>query len=268
MSSFVPSPVERSVHLPWDDYARASVYFVTIVVNGRACLFGDVIGDEMHLNEAGEMVRQLWRELPSRFSGVGVDAFVVMPNHIHAIIHFSEPVVVPHVGSRDGSARGIRNGSLDRRTTTRVAPMEERDASVRGIRNGSLDRRATTRVAPTGEGDNAARSERNGISERRATGDNSPRATARVAPKGNHPHTLGDVIETFKSLTNAGYARGVEDLGWSQFAGDLWQQGHHQHAVRSDVTLAKVRQYVHENPGWWARDKENPLSAHNARSDG
>jgi REP element-mobilizing transposase RayT len=36
-------------------------------------------------------VQQGWQELPARFAAVELDAFVVMPNHIHAILVFSPP---------------------------------------------------------------------------------------------------------------------------------------------------------------------------------
>ncbi len=40
----------------------------------------------MALNDAGQMVRTVWDELPAHYPGVGIDAFVVMPDHIHGIV--------------------------------------------------------------------------------------------------------------------------------------------------------------------------------------
>jgi len=40
----------------------------------------------MRLNDAGRMVQIVWDELPQRFSRIGLDAFVTMPNHIHGVI--------------------------------------------------------------------------------------------------------------------------------------------------------------------------------------
>ena len=61
-------------------------YFVTICTRDRECLFGHVVNGEMRLNDAGRMVRSVWEGLPDRFSGMELDAFVVMPNHVHGII--------------------------------------------------------------------------------------------------------------------------------------------------------------------------------------
>jgi REP element-mobilizing transposase RayT len=61
------------------------VYFVTICTHSRECLFGDVVG-EMRLNDAGQMVRRIWNDLPIKYPGIEIDEFVVMPNHAHGII--------------------------------------------------------------------------------------------------------------------------------------------------------------------------------------
>ena len=102
----------RSIRLRGYDYTQAGAYFVTMVVQGRLCLFGDVIGAEMRLNEAGEMAHRVWEALPHRFPGVEMGPSVVMPNHIHTITVLHGTVGAPLVGAQ----------STPNRATTRVAP--------------------------------------------------------------------------------------------------------------------------------------------------
>jgi REP element-mobilizing transposase RayT len=52
----------------------------------RECLFGEIVNGEMRLNDAGRMVQTIWDELPQRYPNVELDAFVIMPNHIHGIV--------------------------------------------------------------------------------------------------------------------------------------------------------------------------------------
>lgn len=52
----------------------------------RVCLFGEVVEGKMRLNEAGRMVHAVCEELPVFYPGVDIDAFAVMPNHIHGVI--------------------------------------------------------------------------------------------------------------------------------------------------------------------------------------
>ena len=76
----------RSIRLPAYDYAQPGAYFVTICSQNRECLFGDMMNGEMILNQRGEVVERTWRELAECYPGVEVDAFVIMPNHVHGII--------------------------------------------------------------------------------------------------------------------------------------------------------------------------------------
>jgi len=66
---------------------------VTICTQHRECLFGEITDGVMQLNQAGQMSQSVWVELPQRYPGVGVDVFVVMPNHIRGIILLTNPPV-------------------------------------------------------------------------------------------------------------------------------------------------------------------------------
>ena len=76
----------RSIRLQGYDYSRAGAYFVTICVQGRECLFGEIADGIMVLNKAGEMVDQWWRKLPEKFPNARLDQYSIMPNHFHGII--------------------------------------------------------------------------------------------------------------------------------------------------------------------------------------
>ena len=93
----------RSIRLRGYDYRAAGAYFITIVVQDRACLFGEVVEGAMCLNDAGRMVERWWLELNRRFPHVLTDAYVVMPNHFHGIvvIHSRPPdtTAPPDVGA-------------------------------------------------------------------------------------------------------------------------------------------------------------------------
>lgn len=76
----------RSIRLKGYDYRWQGAYFITICTQDRARLFGTVVEGEMHMNDAGRMVRRWWNELNRKLPNVQTDAFVIMPNHIHGII--------------------------------------------------------------------------------------------------------------------------------------------------------------------------------------
>lgn len=84
----------RSIRLPNYDYAQPGAYFVTIVAWHRQCLFGEVVNEEMILNEAGKIVQWEWLELAKRSRYIELGAYIVMPNHFHGNLIFHE-----HVGA-------------------------------------------------------------------------------------------------------------------------------------------------------------------------
>jgi putative transposase len=79
-------PRRRSIRLQGWDYARTGAYFVTVCVQNRECLLGDVAGDVVVRHESGRLVQSCWENLRQRFPDLELDAFVVMPNHVHGII--------------------------------------------------------------------------------------------------------------------------------------------------------------------------------------
>lgn len=84
----------RSIRLRGYDYSSAGAYFITVCAHERECLFGEIVGGEMRLSEAGQVVRSVWNGLPSHYPNVELDAFVVMPNHFHGIMVLTDTLVV------------------------------------------------------------------------------------------------------------------------------------------------------------------------------
>ena len=76
----------RSIRLKHYDYSQAGLYFITLCVNNRESLFGEIIEDQMILNAAGAMIEKEWQALQNRFLQIELHEYIVMPNHFHAIL--------------------------------------------------------------------------------------------------------------------------------------------------------------------------------------
>jgi putative transposase len=85
----------KSIRLKGYDYSSEGLYFITICCQDRVCRFGDVLDGKMILNEFGQIANDEWIKLVDRFENFELDAFQIMPNHMHGIIKLKEP----HVGS-------------------------------------------------------------------------------------------------------------------------------------------------------------------------
>ncbi|MBU0701085.1 transposase [bacterium] len=83
----------HSIRLAGYDYSQTGAYFVTICVNSRECLFGEIISGQMRMNEFGETVQTIWNRLEERFTNITTDQFIIMPNHVHGIIVINQSVV-------------------------------------------------------------------------------------------------------------------------------------------------------------------------------
>lgn len=76
----------KSIRLKGYDYSQAGLFFITICVQDRKCLFGEIVNGAMILNDAGQMVEKWYRELENKYPDKKCHEMVVMPNHFHCII--------------------------------------------------------------------------------------------------------------------------------------------------------------------------------------
>ena len=81
-----PPPYRRSPRLIGYDYGQPSLYFVTVCTADRAPLLGQIIDGAPHLSPAGRATQHAWETLPLRFPSIVLDAFIVMPDHVHGIL--------------------------------------------------------------------------------------------------------------------------------------------------------------------------------------
>ena len=91
------------------DYRTPGAYFVTICTAGNQPLFGEVQEGRVQLNELGKIADGCWKAIEHIRGGIAVDRHIVMPNHIHGILHFSTEDVTDNVPA---AVRDLAAGSL------------------------------------------------------------------------------------------------------------------------------------------------------------
>lgn len=171
-----------SVRLRDYDYSQPGNYFITICTACRACLFGEMIGSEMRLNEIGQMIRDEWLRSGGIRPELRLDEWVIMPNHLHGIVG--------------------------------ITGMLTADPS---------------------------------------TGISSPVGTHGRASPQRKPRSLSSFAAGFKSAATARVNQ------WRCTPGlPIWQERFHDHIIRNDYSLDRIREYIFTNPQRWAQDRENP----------
>jgi REP element-mobilizing transposase RayT len=115
-------PPRRSIRLQDYDYTQQGAYFVTICTYHRDCWFGEIVGGGVILTQIGAIADECWQTIPDHFPGVELDAYIVMPNHLHGIVIITQRDL--NVGATHGSplraannpplqpAKGLQPGSL------------------------------------------------------------------------------------------------------------------------------------------------------------
>jgi len=86
----------ESARLKEWDYSNPWWYYITINTKNYVRWFGNIVGEEMHLNELGKIVNNRWLRTKLIRSNVDLDYYVIMPNHIHGIVIINGSEVETH----------------------------------------------------------------------------------------------------------------------------------------------------------------------------
>ncbi|MBN2270282.1 MAG: hypothetical protein JXN61_06695, partial [Sedimentisphaerales bacterium] len=114
----------------WPERSRTMVFITTYP--GTPAKYGSTKHRRRPIrwNESGYIVQVTWYELSSHYPHIALDAFVVMPNHVHMIV-----VLTPPVGA------GFKPALME--------PTPAESAHARSVRTGPI--RAGLKPAPTGK---------------------------------------------------------------------------------------------------------------------
>lgn len=120
----------RSIRLRGRDYSAPGTYHLTICACSH--LFGRVRRGEMILSRFGKIAVECWTDLPNHFSHVRLDAFVIMPDHMHGIL------VLDRRSGRAPAIGRIGAGSLGAVVRSFKSAVTARINSEFGARRGGI----------------------------------------------------------------------------------------------------------------------------------
>ena len=99
------TPRRKQIRLRGYDYSQPGRYFVTVCALEKTCIFGEIHDGYFDPSPVGNIVRECWFELPYHYAGLYLDEFIVMPNHVHGVMIFIDPVGVGLKGHVNASRR-------------------------------------------------------------------------------------------------------------------------------------------------------------------
>jgi REP element-mobilizing transposase RayT len=199
------------------------------------------------------IISDVWLALPGWFPTIGLDEFVVMPNHVHLIVWLQ------HVGAGASPAPTIGADGIETTPSVDISEEEPNPVPAEGIVDpvGVGLAPTPTGKAPTPTGKAPTPIENaSALSEIVASWIiPAPQAT-------NLTPTLGEVIGAFKSLVFTVYLDWIEANDPIRQA-KFWQRNYYEHIIRNQRELDAIRHYIRCNPIQWDLDRDNP---NNSRS--
>jgi putative transposase len=115
----------RSIRFPRYDYAQPGEYFVTICTQNQLPILGRMESGRIILSQEGKIVMKCLDKIPHHFSNCTLDAYAIMPNHIHVIIVLTQ--------NRRGEASAEDSSILPFESQADASPLQPR-----GTKKGSL----------------------------------------------------------------------------------------------------------------------------------
>jgi len=211
------------------------MYFITICIQNKECLLGDIKNERINVNEAGKIVNDVWHDLPARFPDIVLDEFIIMPNHIHGIVGIFADIV-----NDNGN---VHNSDTD--IGTSGLALSESDGVVNGIVTS-----VGVGLALPNKPDKHNNNNKHGKSVQKGNASITPTlGTTKIVKT----PTLGDIIRVVKSISAIQINRLLNRSGQP-----LWQRNYYEHIIRNEDELNNIRQYIINNPINWSLDEENP----------
>jgi len=230
----------RSIRLKGYDYTAPGAYFVTICTQDRVQMFGEVVGGDMRLNPHGRVVDTYWSRIPRYFPHVTLDAWVVMPNHVHGIIVITDPPAVGGNASSPVDERGRRRGeAIPGSPSVTVRDLEPTPSGISIGQTGIASPLPTSRPTPR--------------ETPRQPSARTPEPTPPPRPHGAPAGSLGAIVGNFKSITTRRINRMRHTPG-----GQVWQRNYWEHIIRNQAAYERIRQYIENNPALWEEDQLHP----------
>ena len=219
----------RSIRLKGYDYSKQGLYFVTLCVKNRHFLFGEIVEQQMILNDAGIMVNKWYIELENKFPDIKCHEYVVMPNHFHCIIENT----------------GAVGADL------RVCPATP-SSNDEGVANDD----------GVAKDDSLSTDKKDGNDIEKGGNAGSPQQSPSDEPiLGEHKGSpLWQVIQWFKTMSTNEYIRNVNENNWPRFNGKLWQRNYWEHIIRDEKAYHRIATYIIDNPRNWDKDSINPAN--------
>lgn len=227
----------KSARAIWHDYNEGS-YFITICTKNCGHIFGEIKSGMMQLSEIGKYTFENLQNINIKYPYAEIPLFVVMPNHIHAIVFITDDKT-PYM--RRAAATAVETGRAPSsiRTPSPAHPPADISRTVPDI----LFNKEAGHVKNTGHA----------------------KETGHARETGHAPSLRGEIpifrrmqqIDSYKgwlSVAIGGVKSAVTKFAHGNGADFTWQTRFHDHIIRDQNEMNRIADYVENNPATWDTD--------------
>ena len=229
----------QSNRMPKWDYSRNGYYYITMVINNRKCILGNIKNEKMVFSDFGEIINDEWNISFKIRQELFLDEYIIMPNHLHAII-----IIKNKSDKIKGNIKSIDNGFI---RNDENGFNRNDDGFIRNDENGFIRNEETHGRAsqPTDQTDQYD--------------PNNPTINHNTGFKlYRQPKSISSFIAGYKSAVTTKIDDFIDlhQLKTPKYNRNnrLWQVNYHDHIIRNDYDYRRIKKYIKNNPSAWTKD--------------
>lgn len=258
-------------------YSNNAYYFLTIVTQKRECHLGKIVNAEMILSDFGKIVESEWYSSFEIRKELTLHAFVLMPNHLHAIVEIHQienherlhrPAAMSNNPGCHGTIGVESNGTVNHVSNGTIG--DELDGTIDHVSNGTVNHvlnaeahgRVPLRAKPLINHSKPNAIQKNQLPVNESTPNDSTKnglPSMKRNPPVRLPNSISSFIACFKSTVNTKIDDLIDEqnLPIKKFnrTNHFFQPNYHDHIVKNEIEYHFIKNYIDNNPAKWEEDQ-------------
>ena len=219
----------ESNRMPGWDYSGNGFYFITIVTQKMECILGEIMNGKMILSDFGEIAQNEWYKSFEIRQELILDEFVLMPNHLHALVVLKKPD--NSHGSYGSHVETHGRASLQsiQQSTEQSTEQSFRQSIQQSTKQSKFYRKPKSLSSFIAGYKSAVTTKINNLID-------------------EYVKTHGENVETHSLASQPIFEK-------YNRKNRLWQPNYHDHIIRNDDGYWRIKNYIKNNPKNWTDDK-------------
>jgi REP element-mobilizing transposase RayT len=234
--------------MPHWDYSGNGIYFITFVTQHRDYILGNIRDGKMILSDFGKIVDEEWHKSFQIRKELFLDEYIIMPNHLHAIVVLN-----------------IDTNGLNVDTNGRSYPIDNDNAFISN--NGIIGNNVSVPVETHGRASLQPPPQQSQQQDKTNNEKiyNQPQITRNIPIR--KPKSLSSFVAGFKSAVNSKIDDWIDLYGFPDIfdthdrsyqkynkQNSFFQPNYHDHIIRNPQEYNRIKNYIINNPIQWEND--------------